>query len=89
MPCYVTYKIRTQLKVEDVELFKLIATEQGLSYRLEKVPSATGGMAFTIVTSQGANINNAMEVLTARKMVKEAKKRNWKIKEIKQVQVKG
>ena len=89
MPCYVTYKIRTQLKVEDVELFKLIATEQGLSYKLEKIPSAASGMAFTIVTSQRANINKAMEELTARKMVKEAKKRNWKIKEIKKSQVKA
>ena len=89
MPCYVTYKIRTQLKVEDVELFKLIATEQGLSYRLEKVPSATGGMSYDIMTSRGANINGAMEELTARKMVKEAKKRNWKIKEIKKSQVKA
>ena len=89
MPCYVTYKIRTQLKVEDVELFKLIATEQGLSYKLEKIPSAACGMAFTIVTSQIANINKAMEELTARKMVKEAKKRNWKIKEIKKSQVKA
>ena len=89
MPCYVTYKIRTQLKVEDVELFKLIATEQGLSYRLEKVPSSAGGMAFTIVTSQGANINGAMEELTARKMVKEAKKRNSKIKEVNKAKVKA
>ena len=46
-------------------------------------------MAFTIVTSQRANINKAMEELTARKMVKEAKKRNWKIKEIKKSQVKA
>ena len=89
MPCYVTYKIRTQVKEEDMEFFKLIATEQGLSYRLEKVPSATGGMSYNIVTSQGANINNAMEELTARKMVKEAKKRNWKIKEIKRSQVRA
>ena len=89
MPCYVTYKIRTQLKEEDAELFKLIASEKGLSYRLEKVPSATGGMSYNIVTSQGANINNAMEELTARKMVKEAKKRNWKIKELKKSQVRA
>ena len=89
MPCYVTYKIRTQVKEEDMELIKLIATEQGLSYRLEKVPSATGGMSYNIVTSQGANINGAMEELTARKMVKEAKKRNWKIKEIKKSQVRA
>ena len=89
MPCYVTYKIRTQVKEEDLEFFKLIAAEQGLSYRLEKVPSATGGMSYNIVTSQGGNINGAMEELTARKMVKEAKKRNWKIKEIKKSQVRA
>ena len=89
MPCYVTYKIRTQLKEEDSELFKIIATEQGLSYRLEKVPSATGGMSYNIVTSQGANINRAMEELTDRKMVKEAKKRNWKIKEVTKAKVKA
>ena len=89
MPCYVTYKIRTQIKAEDVELFKLIAKEKGLTYRLEKVPSAFGGMSYNIVTSQGTNINGAMEELTARKMVKEAKKRNWKIKEVNKAKVKA
>jgi len=83
MPCYVTYKIKTQIKATDVELFKTIAQEQNLRYTLERVDANT----FNIVTSTSPL--NAMEELTIRKITKEAKKRNWRIKEIKQVQVKG
>ncbi len=83
MPCYVTYKIRTQIKATDVELFKTIAKEQNLRYTLERVDNNT----FNIVTT--SPVTNAMEDLTIRKLTKEAKKRNWRVKEIKQVQVKG
>ena len=83
MPCYVTYKIRTQIKATDVELFKTIAKEQMLRYTLERVDNNT----FNIVTT--SPVTNAMEDLTIRKITKEAKKRNWKVKEVKQVQVKG
>ena len=83
MPCYVTYKIRTQIKATDVELFKTIAKEQILRYTLERVDNNT----FNIVTT--SPVTNAMEDLTIRKITKEAKKRNWKVKEVKQVQVKG
>ena len=83
MPCYVTYKIRTQIKATDVELFKLVAQEQNLRYTLERVDANT----FNIVTR--SPVTGTMEELTVRKLTKEAKKRNWKIKEIKQVQVKG
>jgi len=83
MPCYVTYKIRTQIKATDVELFKLVAQEQNLRYTLERVDANT----FNIVTR--SPVTKTMEELTVRKLTKEAKKRNWKIKEIKQVQVKG
>jgi hypothetical protein len=83
MPCYVTYKIRTQIKATDVELFKLVAQEQNLRYTLERVDANT----FNIVTR--SPVTRTMEELTVRKLTKEAKKRNWKIKEIKQVQVKG
>lgn len=83
MPCYVTYKIRTQIKATDVELFKTIAKEQNLRYTLERVDNNT----FNIVTT--SPVTNAMEDLTIRKITKEAKKRNWKVKEVKQVQVKG
>ena len=83
MPCYVTYKIRTQIKATDVELFKTIAKEQNLRYTLERVDNNT----FNLVTT--SPVTNAMEDLTIRKITKEAKKRNWKVKEVKQVQVKG
>ena len=83
MPCYVTYKIRTQIKATDVELFKTIAKEQNLRYTLERVDNNT----FNIVTT--SPVTNAMEDLTIRKLTKEAKKRNWIVKEIKQEQVKG
>ena len=83
MPCYVTYKIRTQIKATDVELFKLVAQEQNLRYTLERVDANT----FNIVTR--SPVTRTMEELTVRKLTKEAKKRNWKVKEIKQVQVKG
>ena len=83
MPCYVTYKIRTQIKATDVELFKLVAQEQNLRYTLERVDANT----FNIVTR--SPVTKTMEELTVRKLTKEAKKRNWKVKEIKQVQVKG
>ena len=83
MPCYVMYKIKTQIKATDVELFKLIAKEQNLRYTLERVDANT----FNIVTR--SPVTKTMEELTVRKLTKEAKKRNWKIKEIKQVQVKG
>ena len=83
MPCYVTYKIRTQIKATDVELFKTIAKEQNLRYTLERMDATT----FSIVTTVPAT--GVMEELTIRKITKEAKKRNWKVKEIKQVQVKG
>ena len=83
MPCYVTYKIKTQIKATDVELFKAIAKEQNLRYTLERVDANT----FNIVTTVPAT--GVMEELTIRKITKEAKKRNWKVKEIKQVQVKG
>ena len=84
MPCYVTYKIKTQLKAEDVDLFKLIASEQGLTYKLEKTrDSVTGKYFYLINTSSYENIGGTMEELTAQKMVKEAKKRNWKVKEVK------
>ena len=83
MPCYVTYKIKTQIKATDVELFKAIAKEQNLRYTLERVDANT----FNIVTTTSPT--SAMEELTIRKITKEAKKRNWKVKEIKQVQVKG
>ena len=83
MPCYVTYKIKTQIKATDVELFKTIAKEQNLRYTLERVDANT----FNIVTTSSPT--SAMEELTIRKITKEAKKRNWKVKEIKQVQVKG
>ena len=83
MPCYVTYKIKTQIKATDVELFKTIAQEQNLRYTLKRVDANT----FNIVTSTSPL--NAMEELTIRKITKEAKKRNWRMKEIKQVQVKG
>lgn len=85
MPCYVTYKIRTQIKAADVELFKTIAKEQNLRYTLEQVDANT----FNIVTASTSPITETMEELTIRKLTKEAKKRNWKVKEIKQVQVKG
>ena len=32
MPCYVTYKIKTQIKATDVEMFKAIAKEQYRNY---------------------------------------------------------
>jgi len=83
MPCYVTYKIKTQIKATDVEMFKAIAKEQNLRYTLERVD----GNTFNIVTRTSPT--EAMEELTIRKITKEAKKRNWKVKEIKQVQVKG
>jgi hypothetical protein len=83
MPCYVTYKIKTQIKATDVELFKTIAKEQNLRYTLERVDATT----FSVVTTVPAT--GVMEELTIRKITKEAKKRNWKVKEIKQVQVKG
>ena len=83
MPCYVTYNIQTQIKATDVEMFKLIAKEQNLRYTLERVDANT----FNIVTT--SPVTGTMEELTVRKLTKEAKKRNWKIKEIKQVQVKG
>jgi|TARA_R110002033_G_scaffold63884_1_gene114890 hypothetical protein len=83
MPCYVTYKIKTQIKATDVELFKTIAKEQNLRYTLERMDATT----FSIVTTVPAT--GVMEELTIRKITKEAKKRNWKVKEIKQVQVKG
>ena len=83
MPCYVTYRIKTQIKATDVKLFKLIAKEQNLRYTLERVDANT----FNIVTT--SSVTGTMEELTVRKLTKEAKKRNWKIKEIKQVQVKG
>ena len=85
MPCYVTYKIKTQIKAVDVELFKIIAKEQNLRYTLERVDANT----FNIVTASTSSVTDTMEELTVRKLTKEAKKRNWKIKEIKQVQVKG
>ena len=47
MPCYVTYKIKTQIKATDVELFKTIAQEQNLRYTLERVDANT----FNIVTT--------------------------------------
>ena len=83
MPCYVTYKIKTQIKATDVELFKTIAQEQNLRYTLERVDANT----FNIVTKTAPLA--AMEELTIRKITKEAKKRNWRVKEVKQVQVKG
>tara|TARA_R110002020_G_scaffold146184_2_gene320670 strand:+ start:7730 stop:7981 length:252 start_codon:yes stop_codon:yes gene_type:complete len=83
MPCYVTYKIKTQIKATDVEMFKAIAKEQNLRYTLERVDANT----FNIVTTTPPT--TAMEELTIRKITKEAKKRNWKVKEVKQVQVKG
>ena len=83
MPCYVTYKIKTQIKATDVELFKTIAKEQNLRYTLERMDATT----FSIVTTVPAT--GVMEELTIRKITKEAKKRNWKVKESKQVQVKG
>ena len=83
MPCYVTYKIKTQIKATDVELFKLIAKEQNLRYTLERIDATT----FNIVTKTSPLA--AMEELTIRKITKEAKKRNWRVKEVKQVQVKG
>ena len=83
MPCYVTYKIKTQIKATDVELSKTIAQEQNLRYTLERVDANT----FNIVTRTSPI--GAVEELTIRKITKEAKKRNWRVKEIKQVQVKG
>ena len=83
MPCYVTYKIKTQIKATDVELFKTIAQEQNLRYTLERVDANT----FNIVTRTSPI--GAVEELTIRKITKEAKKRNWRVKEVKQVQVKG
>ena len=83
MPCYVTYKIKTQIKATDVELFKTIAQEQNLRYTLERVDANT----FNIVTRTSPI--GAVEELTIRKITKEAKKRNWRVKEIKQVQIKG
>ena len=83
MPCYVTYKIKTQIKATDVELFKTIAQEQNLQYTLERIDANT----FNIVTR--TSHLGAVEELTIRKITKEAKKRNWRVKEIKQVQVKG
>ena len=83
MPCYVTYKIKTQIKATDVELFKTIAQEQNLRYTLERVDANT----FNIVTRTSPL--GAIEELTIRKITKEAKKRNWRGKEVKQVQVKG
>ncbi len=88
MPCYVTYKIRTQLKAEDVELFKSIASEHNLTYTLEKDRDPITGKYFYLInTTRSADIGGVMEDLTAKKMVKEAKKRNWKVKEV-QVKVK-
>ena len=83
MPCYVTYKIKTQIKATDVELFKTIAQEQNLRYTLERVDANT----FNIVTRTSPL--GAIEELTIRKITKEAKKRNWRVKEVKQVRVKG
>ena len=83
MPCYVTYKIKTQIKATDVELFKTIAQEQNLRYTLERVDANT----FNIVTRTSPI--GAVEELTIRKITKEAKKRNWRVKEVKQVQEKG
>ena len=64
-------------------MFKAIAKEQNLRYTLERVDANT----FNIVTTTPPT--TAMEELTIRKITKEAKKRNWKVKEVKQVQVKG
>ena len=89
MPCYVTYKIRTQVKEADLELFKLIAKEQNLRFKVEKSSQITMDKYYTIVTTDSYGVSKAMEELTVRKITKEAKKRNWKVTEVKQVQVKG
>ncbi len=84
MPCYVTYKIRTVIKEEDIELFKTIAKEQRLSYTLDReFDQVTGKYIYTVITRENSGISGTMEELTAQKMVKEAKKRNWKVKEVK------
>jgi len=82
MPCYVTYKVRQLIKDEDLESFKTLAGEHRLGYMLDKT-TVDGKSWWRATSSSSSLMQQVMEDLTAQKMVKEAKKRNWKVKEVK------
>tara|TARA_R100001039_G_C1811202_1_gene83232 strand:+ start:605 stop:874 length:270 start_codon:yes stop_codon:yes gene_type:complete len=84
MPCYVTYRVQwsetgTILKNSELELFKEIAEELGIRYKLEKYPDHT----YKVLT-KGKSIKSAVEKMKARQIQKEARKRyNMVTKQVK------
>ena len=88
MPCYVTYKIQwsetgTILKQSELDLFKEIATELGIRYKLEKQPDQT----YQVLT-KGTSIKPVIEKVKAKQIQKEARKRyNMVTKTINKVKV--
>ena len=88
MPCYVTYRIRwsetgTILQESELNLFKEIADELLISYKLEKLPDRS----YRVLTT-GTSIKSAVEKLKAKQIQKEARKRyNMVTKTINKVKV--
>ena len=88
MPCYVTYRIQwsetgTILKESELDLFKEIADELRISYKLEKLLDRS----YKVLTN-GTSIKSAVEKLKAKQIQKEARKRyNMVTKTINKVKV--
>ena len=88
MPCYVTYRTRwsetgTILKDSELNLFKEIADELNISYKVEKLPDRT----YKVMT-KGTSVKSAVEKLRAKQVQKEARKRyNMFTKNLKKVKV--
>ena len=87
MPCYVTYKIQwsetgTILKQSELDLFKEIATELGIRYKLEKQPDQT----YQVLT-KGTSIKPVIEKVKAKQIQKEARKRYNMVTKFKKIKV--
>jgi len=87
MPCYVTYKIQwsetgTILKQSELDLFKEIATDLGIRYKLEKQPDRT----YKVLT-QGTSIKPVIEKVKAKQIQKEARKRYNMVTKFKKIKV--
>ena len=75
MPCYVTYRIQwsetgTILIESELDLFKELATDLRISYKLEKLPDRS----YKVLT-KGTSVKPAIEKLKAKQIQKEARKR--------------
>ena len=75
MPSYVTYRVQwsetgTFIKNSELALFKEIAEELNLQYKLEKCPNQT----YKVLT-KGTSVKSTVEKMKARQIQKEARKR--------------